>query len=76
MDSHTFRHTVSGNYTYAIKPGRSKPMTDRDKAAQLLARLVMMHRPMTFKEPEDIQYGCSSKELDFYYFWICKGGKL
>ena len=50
-------------------------MTDRDKAAQLLARLVMMHRPMTFKNPEDIQYGCTSEELDFYYFWICcKGG--
>ena len=49
--------------------------TNRDKAAQLLAKLVQMHRPMTFIDVEDIEYGCSEKELDFYYFWICKGGK-
>lgn len=49
-------------------------MTDRDKAAQILARLVAVHRPMTFMSAEDIQYGCSSKELDFYYFWIVEGG--
>lgn len=51
-------------------------MTRRDKAAQLLARLIQMHRPMTFKEVEDIEYGCSEAELDFYYFWIVKGGKI
>ena len=53
---------------------RRKDMTRRDKAAQLLARLIQMHRPMTFKEVEDIEYGCSEAELDFYYFWICEGG--
>lgn len=51
-------------------------MTRRDKAAQLLARLVQMHRPMTFKGVEDIEYGCSESQLDFYYFWICEGGKI
>lgn len=50
-------------------------MSRRDKAAQLLAKLVMMHRPMTFKKVEDIEYGCSEAALDFYYFWIVKGGK-
>lgn len=51
-------------------------MTRRDKAAQLLARLVQMHKPMTFKSVEDIEYGCSEARLDFYYFWIVKGGKI
>jgi len=50
-------------------------MSRRDKAAWILARLAMMHRPMTFKEVEDIEYGCSEAELDFYYFWIVQGGK-
>ncbi len=50
-------------------------MTRRSKAAQLLARLVQMHRPMTFFQIEDIEYGCSEKELDLYYFWIVLGGK-
>ena len=50
-------------------------MSRRDKAAQLLARLVMMHRPMVFKEVEDIEHGCSEARLDFYYFWIVMGGK-
>lgn len=51
-------------------------MTRRDKAAQLLARLVQMHKPMTFKSVEDIEYGCSYKMLDLYYFWIVKGGRI
>ena len=49
--------------------------TNRDKAARILAVLTRIHRPMAFKDIEDIEYGCSEKELDFYYFWICKGGK-
>ena len=55
---------------------RRKAVTRRDKAAQLLARLVQMHKPMTFKSVEDIEYSCSEKWLDFYYFWIVKGGKI
>jgi hypothetical protein len=35
-----------------------------------------MHKPMTFKSVEDIEYGCSEARLDFYYFWIVKGGKI
>ena len=50
-------------------------ITDRDKAARILAALQDMHMSMFTKEVEDIQYGCSSKELDYYYFWICKGGR-
>lgn len=50
-------------------------MSRRDKAAQLLSRLTMMHRPMAFKSVEDIEYGCSREQLNFYYFWIVKGGK-
>lgn len=50
-------------------------MTRREKAARILAALVRMHRPMVFKEVEDIEYGCSEDELDFYYFWIVQGGK-
>ena len=53
---------------------RRSVMNRRDKAAQLLAKLTMMHRPMTFKEVEDIEYGCSEAELDFYYFWIVMRG--
>lgn len=51
-------------------------MSRRDKAAQLLAKLTMMHRPMVFKSVEDIEYGCNRKQLDYYYFWIVKGGKI
>ena len=50
-------------------------MSRRDKAAQLLARLIQMHRPMVYKEVEDIEHGCSEAKLDFYYFWIVMGGK-
>ena len=49
-------------------------MSKRNKAAQLLAKLTMMHRPMVFKNVEDIEYGCSEAELDFYYFWIVMRG--
>lgn len=51
-------------------------MTRRQKAAQLLARLIQMHRPMVYKEVEDIEHGCSEARLDFYCFWIVKGGKI
>lgn len=51
-------------------------MTRRAKAAQLLTRLIMMHRPMAFISAENIEHGCTSEELDFYYFWIVKGGKI
>lgn len=51
-------------------------MTERDKAAQILAKLSAMHRSAALLEPEDIEYRCSSKELDFYYFWICRGGGI
>ncbi len=51
-------------------------MTDRDKAARILAKLAQIHRPMVFKEVEDIQYGCTSEELDFYYFWIVMDGVI
>ncbi len=51
-------------------------MTNRDKAAQILAVLARIHRPMVFTDVEDIEYGCSEKELDFYYFWIVQGGKF
>lgn len=50
-------------------------MTNRDKAARILAVLARIHRPIVFKNIEDIEYGCSEKELDFYYFWIVMGGK-
>lgn len=49
-------------------------MSDRNKAALILAKLVTMHRPAAFIEPEDIQDKCTSAELDFYYFWIVQGG--
>ena len=50
-------------------------MTARDKAAKILSRLSMIHRPMIRLEVEDVQYGCTERELDFFYFWICCGGK-
>lgn len=50
-------------------------MTNRDKAARILAVLARIHRPIVFKNIEDIEYGCSEKELDFYYFWIVMGEK-
>lgn len=50
-------------------------MTARDKAARILSKLVFMHRPMIRLEVEDVQYGCTERELNFYYFWICCGGK-
>ena len=50
-------------------------MSDRNKAALILAKLVTMHRSAVFIEPEDIQDKCTSAELDFYYFWIVQGGK-
>ena len=50
-------------------------MTNRDKAARILAVLARIHRPIVFKNIEDIEYGCSEKELDFCYFWIVMGGK-
>lgn len=50
-------------------------MTDRDKAARILSRLSMIHRPMIRLDVEDVQYGCTERELDFFYFWICCGGK-
>ena len=49
-------------------------MTGRDKAAQILAKLTVMHMPMSKLTVEDVQYGCSERMLDFYYFWICCGG--
>lgn len=51
-------------------------ITNRDKAARILAVLARVHRPIVYKSIEDIEYGCSEKELDFYYFWIVMGGKL
>ena len=51
-------------------------MSDRNKAALILAKLAAMHRSAVFIEPEDIQDNCTSAELDFYYFWIVMGGKL
>lgn len=50
-------------------------MSDRNKAALILAKLATMHRSAAFIEPEDIQDKCTSAELDFYYFWIVQGGK-
>ena len=50
-------------------------IANRDKAARLLAALQDMHMSMFTKQVEDIEYGCTSKQLDFYYFWICEGGK-
>lgn len=58
------------------KKKENKTMTNRDKAAQILAVLARIHRPMVFTDVEDIEYGCSEKELDFYYFWIVQGGKF
>jgi len=51
-------------------------MTRRDKAAQILAKLARLCSKMVWKQVEDIEYGCSEAELDFYYFWICEGGKI
>ena len=51
-------------------------ITRRDKAARILAVLARSHRPIVYKSIEDIEYGCSEQELDFYYFWIVMGGKL
>jgi len=50
-------------------------ITRRDKAARILAVLARSHRPIVYKSIEDIEYGCSEAELDFYYFWIVLGGK-
>ena len=50
-------------------------ITNRDKAARILAVLARSHRPIVYKSIEDIEYGCSEKELDFYYFWIVMRGK-
>ena len=50
-------------------------MNDRTKAARILAKLVLMHRPAVYLDIDDILHGCSSSELDYYYFWIVmKGG--
>ena len=51
-------------------------MTERDKAVKILAKLAAMHRSAVYLEPEDIEYGCTSEQLDFYYFWICRGGGI
>ena len=51
-------------------------LTRRDKAAKVLAKLERLSSKMMWKEIEDIEYSCSEKELDFYYFWIVQGGKI
>ena len=49
-------------------------MTGRDKAAQILAKLTVLHMPMSKLTVEDVQYKCPEQMLDFYYFWICCDG--
>lgn len=49
-------------------------MNDRTKAARILAKLVLMHRPAVYLDIDDILHGCSSSELDYYYFWIVRRG--
>jgi hypothetical protein len=51
-------------------------MSRRDKAAWILARLAMMHRPAAMLGEDDILSKATEKELDFYYFWLVKGGKI
>ena len=51
-------------------------ITSRDKAARILAVLARSHRPIVYKSIEDIEYSCSEKELDFYYFWIVMDGVI
>lgn len=50
-------------------------MSRMDKASWILARLAMIHRPAALLDAEDILSKATSQELDFYYFWIVKGGK-
>lgn len=51
-------------------------MSDVTKAARILSKLASFHRPAVYLEVEDILCKCkSSAELDFYYFWLCKGGR-
>lgn len=49
-------------------------ITNRDKAARILAVLARIHRSACFLQVEDVEYGCSEAELDFYYFWIVMRG--
>lgn len=51
-------------------------MSDTTKAARILGKLAQIHRPAVYLEIEDILSKCKSKaELDYYYFWLCKGGR-
>ena len=62
--------TLVREYVYK----KHRYITNRDKVARILAVLARIHRPIVYKSIEDIEYGCSEAELDFYYFWIVMRG--
>lgn len=58
---------------YVCLPLRRRTMSDRNKAEWILAKLAMIHRPAALLDIEQILDKAGGR-LDYYYFWIVKGG--
>lgn len=58
---------------YVSLPLRRRTMSDRNKAEWILAKLAMIHRPAALLDIEQILDKAGGR-LDYYYFWLVKGG--